>query len=182
MKKYTPVFGPQELFDNAPEHVEVIRFNDYSKEYLWGDLNTVKLLTSKELKVIPIVAMRRIVRTPIWSLADQKAGRLPEVGSLVEYFANNEHDDTEVTAQWRGGDELEILRHQNKNKAFAVFNRRTEQSSNLIIDCMRPIKIPEEKAARLREEWFSEATLMTTYEIYDALLSGELPMPGKWSE
>ena len=82
-----------------------------------------------------------------WTAEDQKAGRLPEVGVLVEYFANNDHDDTEIKGQWRNGDELEILRGQNKNKAFVVFNKRTEQISNLIINCMKPIETPEEKAA-----------------------------------
>ena len=82
-----------------------------------------------------------------WTAEDQKAGRLPEVGVLVEYFANNDHFDTEITGQWRNGDELEILRGQNKNKAFVVFNKRTEQISNLIINCMKPIETPEEKAA-----------------------------------
>ena len=65
--KYEMIFGDESLFDSliVPDYVEVIRINDYSKEYLWGDLNTVKLLTSKELKAIPIVAMRRIIKTPV---------------------------------------------------------------------------------------------------------------------
>ena len=65
--KYEAMLGNQSLFDSlvVPDYVEVIRFNDYSKEYLWADLNTVKLLTSKELKVIPIIAMRRIIKTSV---------------------------------------------------------------------------------------------------------------------
>ena len=250
MKKITPVFGPQELFNGASEFVEVIRFNDYSREYLWGDLNTIQLLTFGELKAIPIVAMRRIEDVPDsidltgdidelitpefnkwweeegefirsgggnyersfaygafrylmpkilgqkqpepkrWTVEDQKAGRLPEVGCIVEYFNNNEHDDTEVTAQWRNGDELEILRHQNKNKAFVVFNARTERSSDLIVQCMKPIETPEEKAARLCNEWCKTAADIFVRHpsrsgtesmegIYKAMLSGDLPVPGK---
>ena len=62
-----------------------------------------------------------------------------------------------------------------------------------------PIETPEEKSARLREEWCSKAldsagilSEMKRYElkrlgeyigsIHDALQSGELPMPNKESE
>ena len=60
---------------------------------------------------------------------------------------------------------------------------------------MSPIESPEEKAARLREEWknnvieihhgkrrkMSTSTFLLD-DIYDALLSDELPMPNKESE
>lgn len=94
----------------------------------------------------------------------------------------------ELYIAWRNGDELEILRGQNKNKAFVVFNKRTEQISNLIINCMKPIETPDEKAQRLREEWVEHALKLTNKEIsdsydavviYSALLSGDLPVPGK---
>ena len=104
----------------------------------------------------PVLAMRRIIKEPKrWTVADQKAGRLPEVGGIIEYFTNNDHNDTDVTAQWRNGDELEILRGQNKNKAFVVFNKRTEQSSNLIVQCMNPIETPEQKAQREEDGFVS---------------------------
>lgn len=77
--KYEMIFGDERLFDGASEFVEVIRFNDYSREYLWGDLNTIQLLTFRELKAIPIVAMRRIIADhKRWTVEDQKAGRLRE--------------------------------------------------------------------------------------------------------
>ena len=102
----------------------------------------------------PVLAMRRIIpEQKRWTVEDQKAGRLPEVGGIIEYFKNNDHNDTEVTAQWRNGDELEILRGQNKNKAFVVFNKRTEQSSNLIVQCMNPIETPAQKAQREEDEF-----------------------------
>ena len=53
-----------------------------------------------------------------------------------------------------------------------------------------PIETPEEKADRLRNEWVElvrnkamiSADEYTTEAIYDALLSGELPVPTKGGE
>ena len=180
--KYEPVFGDQGLFDGGPEDAEI------AAKFEGGIAFFPKQKPSSKVFFVSGVelAMRRIIADPKrWTWEDKKAGRLPEVGSIVEYFANNEHDDTEVTVQWRNGDELEILRHQNKNKAFVVFNARTEESSDLIVQCMKPIETPEEKAARLREEWCIKALRYNSQSgskveaIYDALLSGDLPVPGK---
>ena len=111
-----------------------------------------------------VIAMRRIIAEPKrWTVEDQRAGRLPEVGCIVEYFKNNEHAATEVTAQWRNGDELEILRHQNKNKAFVVFNARAERSSDLIVQCMKPIETPEEKAQREESEFVMSLMLTSVH-------------------
>ena len=33
----------------------------------------------------PLIAMRRIIRTPTWTVEDQKAGKLPEVGCRVSF-------------------------------------------------------------------------------------------------
>ena len=96
--KYEPLFGPQELFDGVPEYIEVIRFNDYSRDYLWSDLDKIKHLTFRDLKAIPIVAMRRIIAEPKrWTVEDQKAGRLPVVGCRVN-FCNK------LNTNWRTGE------------------------------------------------------------------------------
>ncbi len=180
MRKITPIFGPQELFDNAPEHVEVIRFNDYSREYLWGDLNTIQLLTFEELKAIPIVAMRRIIQEPKrWTVEDQKAGRLPEVGS-------------EVILRTTG--EIATINAANKNMVCLTFSDGGFSPFN--VERIDPIESPEEKAERLRNEWVNKAYVdfhrlgcelevlqkEQIKQIYDALLSGELTMPGKVDE
>ena len=179
--KYEMIFGDEKLFDGASEFVEVIRFNDYSRECLWGDLNTIQLLTFRELKAIPIVAMRRIIEEPKrWTVEDQKAGRLPEVGAKVDggkvVFVNGFNVVTEL-----------------KSGAVIVSSPKT------FLNTFNPIETPEEKAARLREEWCSDAlgsasilSGMKEYElkrlggyvgnIYDALLSGELSMPSKGGE
>ena len=182
--KYEPVFGDQSLFDGAPDDAEIAAKSDGGIAFFPNQKPSSKVFFVSGVEL----AMRRIIAEPKrWTWEDKKAGRLPEVGCFVEYFKNNKHDNTEVTAQWRNGDELEILRHQNKNEAFVVFNARTEESSDLIVQCMKPIETPEEKAERLRMEWCSKAakTLKnleyssTLTSLYDSLLSGELESPIK---
>ena len=191
--KYEAVFGSQVWFEHQNNEYVVafeITHDDESTEIQF-DTEYPKKLKSNET----IIAMRRIIQEPKrWTVEDQKAGRLPEVGCIVEYFKNNEHADTEVTAQWRNGDELEILRHQNKNKAFVVFNARAERSSDLIVQCMKPIETPKEKAQREEDGWVNKAWGETAVfagvtqdehdrlrihlrHIYKAQLSGELAAP-----
>ena len=81
--KYEPVFGDQaKLNDQTNELAEVM---------LWHDFLGPKFVSLKELGemnasgAIPsgsvILAMRRIIPEPKrWTVEDQKAGRLPEVG------------------------------------------------------------------------------------------------------
>ena len=136
--KCEAVFGDQSLFDGASEFVEVIRFNDYSRDYLWGDLNTIQLLTFEELKATPIVAMRRIIRTPTWTTADQKAGKLPEVGMI---------------GALKNGREIEYL---GKSVGGTLHHVRFVDDG----ECIRislfdffPIESPEEKAEREEDEF-----------------------------
>ena len=197
--KYEPVFGDQSLFDGAPEGAThatkgggFYKIENMSAKYVSdGIFNGADVLSVSG----NLIAERRIIPEPKrWTVEDQKAGRLPEVGCIVEYFNNNEHDNTEVTAQWRNGDELEILRHQNKNKAFVVFNARAERSSDLIVQCMKPIETPKEKAQREEDEWVNKAWGETAVfagvtqdehdrlrihlrHIYRAQLSGKLAAP-----
>ena len=130
----------------------------------------------------PVLAMRRIIADPKrWTVEDQKAGRLPDVG--CEYI---------------GRDVLLTCVFVDKNRD--VWGK----SKDNLMYChdyseIKPIETPEEKAARLREEWCSDAlgsasilSGMKEYElkrlggyigdIYDALLSGELPVPVKDGE
>lgn len=114
-----------------------------------------------------------------WTAEDQKAGRLPEVGCIVFDKIN----ETEVT--------IKVI-----NKRQACLESNDGFIYLLPPSEIKPIESPEEKAARLREEWCIKALSscsilsgMQKYElkrlgeyiedIYDALLSGELPMPSK---
>lgn len=170
--KYEAVFGPQELFDGVPEYIEVIRFNDYSRDYLWSDLDKIKHLTFRDLKAIPIVAMRRIISTPTWSVADQRDGKLPEVGCRI-YVPIMFEEQTVIYSS-----EKVIVSISDNGGAVT----RTEVSS---IDRIKPIESQEEKAERLRAEWYTKARKIYRNSnsdfkaVYDALLSGDLPVPVK---
>lgn len=113
----------------------------------------------------PVIAMRRIIADPKrWTLEDQKAGRLPDVGAKVDggkvVFVNSFNVVTEL-----------------KSGAVIVSSPKT------FLNTFKPIETPEEKAERLRNEWCNEAGgvcslgMTTLTRIYDALLSGELPVP-----
>ena len=109
--------------------------------------------------------MRRIISTPTWTVADQNAGKLPEVGCRVLYARNGLNGEI-VSIDDSDDDDVELcLRFKDKSLLVCKMN------------LVKPIESKKEKAARLREEWFSKATFMTTYEIYDNLLSGDLPVP-----
>ena len=121
--KYEMVFGDDKLFNGATDDVVLVSvqlgdFRYFTEENLQAckKFNIYKLQTCDTQ-----LAMRRIIRTPTWTVADWKAGKLPEVGCLVEYFANNSHLDTKITAEWMTGDVLEVLQYSNKFKAFSVF-------------------------------------------------------------
>ena len=190
MKKYIPIFGPQELFDGMMTDCEFAS-EEYGYSFANGRLYYCERynekagwsLSCKSHLTFKPSAMRRIIRTPRWSVADQKAGKLPPVGS--KYLA--------------GGDKREFtcLFHGKGNGTVSVigFNSDDEVTGYHVQYCY-PIESPEEKAARLREEWCSNAlgsasilSGMQEYElkrlggyignIYDALLSGDLPVPVK---
>ena len=132
----------------------------------------------------PVLAMRRIIAEPNrWTVEDQRAGLLPEVGSigLTNYGR----------AEYLGNDSTSIDKcHVRYEDGYC---------ERIAIEKFTPLETPEEKAARLREEWCIKALSscsilsgMQKYElkrlggyiedIYDALLSGELPIPSKGGE
>ena len=153
--KYEMIFGDEALFDSlvVPDYVEVIRINDYSKEYLWGDLNTVKLLTYKELKAIPIVAMRRIIKEPKrWTVADQKAGRLPEVGYLAIW---NDDAGRAYTVK------TETAFFCNEC-AISIDNEAIYFAEKF---CLSPIETPYDKAQREENEFVKSEMKDTTLSI-----------------
>ena len=169
--KYEAVFGQQELFDGmmgdcefASEEYGYIFANGvlyycerYNEKAGWS-------LSCKNHLTFKPSAMRRIIRTPTWTVEDQKAVRLPEVGAKYNV------DGCEVKHLGVGAAGYEDIFH------FEYPSGACGCSNKIFI---KPIETPEEKAARLREEWVDNATFMTTYEIYDKLLSGDLPVPVK---
>ena len=174
--KYEAVFGPQELFEGMMDDCELVcgeygykvKVSDlfycekYNQRYGWSKS------TKSVLQLHPVTAMRRIIRTPTWTVADKKAGKLPEVGCRV-FDVTNENEAT--------------VKAINKRQVCL------ESIDGFIYLLppyyIKPIESPEEKAARLREEWCNEAVgvcslgMTTSTRIYDALLSGDLPVPAK---
>ena len=175
--KYEPVFGPQELFNNEfePNAIAVIFIDRTNKHHATSEAEIDRQLQRTGSYV---VAMRRIIKTPVWTMEDKQAGRLPQIGS--KYMAGS--DKREFTC----------LFHGKGNGAVSIigFNSDDEVSGYQIQYC-HPIETPEERAQRLREEWknnvieihhgkrrkMSTSTFLLD-DIYDALLSGELKAPG----
>ena len=167
--KYEAVFGNQELLSEAGifTGLDVVTRNVDTDLYSYCRRED---LTYDYLRKNPVVAMRRIIRTPTWTVADQKAGKLPEVGMI---------------GALKNGREIEYL---GKSVGGTLHHVRFVDDG----ECIRislfdffPIESPEEKAARLRKEWCKEAAgvcslgMTTLTRIYDALLSGDLPVPNK---
>ena len=173
--KYEAVFGDQKRFNEQN--------NETAEVMLWHDYLGPNFVSLKELSrmnsegSIPhgsvVLAMRRIIAEPKrWTVEDKKAGRLPEVGSRVNFCHK-------LNTNWRTGeikyidDQVVVIKANDIDRPFVYEVDRVEY---------KPIETPEEKAARLREEWVDNATFMTTYEIYDKLLSGNIPVPVKDGE
>lgn len=188
--KYDPVFGDQALFDGAPEDAEAVgggkplqdalvfyKFSDGEFQYKYeAEIDDWKVSTCKHPQSV-IKAMRRIIRTPIWTVEDQQAGRLPEVGAKIDggtvVFVNSFNIVVELDSG-----------------AVIVSSHKT------FLAVHKPIETDAERQQRLREEWVDSAitetekrkdTTTDEYErlkarvkdIYDALLTGELPVPIK---
>ena len=126
------------------------------------------------------VAMRRIIKEPKhWTVEDQKAGRLPEVGSNAQYI--NQGIVVEVLAIKNGW--IVVVNVDGINREPFIL------PSSGFIQYYNPIETPAEKAQRLRSEWVKHALdlymsspkndFASMGDVYDALLSGELQAP-KW--
>ena len=169
--KYEPVFGDQAFFDGAPEDAVYVRYGRDTFIF-----NSEINCHVGSLRDIPVVAARRIIKTPVWTKADQLAGKLPEVGAEVMCMDDSLHE-------FVGESIHESLRERKTGKIFHI-----QKSS------VKPIETDTERQQRLREEWCSKAldsagilSEMKCYElkrlgeyigsIHDALLSGELKMP-----
>ena len=189
--KYEPLYGLQKPFDNGPADSTAYGLFRDGDEYIYYKIDKTSVYcfdTDNQWShidgapTIPFLAMRRIIPEPKrWTVEDQKAGRLPEVGALVKPIAA-------IPSPFLGVD--------IKDRGLWVFQGENGFVFSCLASRCEPIETPEEKAARLREEWCIKALSscsilsgMQKYElkrlggyiedIYDALLSGELPMPSK---
>lgn len=118
-------------------------------------------------------------KTPVWTVADQKEERLPEVGAEVMCMDDSRHNFV--------GESIHA-------EHWALCHSKTKKVFHIPATAVRPVETDTERQQRLKEEWCSNAldsasilSGMQEYElkrlggyignIYDALLSGELTAP-----
>ena len=176
--KYEAVFGDQSLFDGAPEDAEHAGW--FCQEVRWYMILNGKILFSdggswctydNPYLSADIAAMRRIIKTPVWTVADQKAGRLPEVGAEVMCMDDSRHNFV--------GESIHA-------EHWALCHGKTKKVFHIPATAVRPVETDTERQQRLKEEWCHSALKLINDEltdacdaavIYDALLSGELKAP-----
>ena len=186
--KYEAVFGDISQFDGMmPDCVfvsgeygykivedTVYYCERYNERYGWSRSCII-------LEDFKPIAMRRIIKTPVWTVADQKDGRLPEVGAKCRQG----HKDEIVIAVT---EKFVVTECQD----MSVCTTRKD----VFMRSYNPIETPAEKAQRERDEWAKKASEFIDDELdcvnlvgehvmrrfYNAMLSGELPMPKKGGE
>ena len=156
LKEDGMIFGEQLLFDGAPDDIVAVRLNNYSR-ISYGYLTKEKLdaLSVMDLKAIPIVAMRRIIKEPKrWTWEDKKAGRLPEVGAKCNHCHSvDERTVLSVTDKYVG-----IECDNSDIKPYFVTHAE-------FIQYYIPIETPAEKAQRLEDEFVKSEMKDTTLSI-----------------
>ena len=153
--KYEAVFGNQGLFDGMMPDCEFIvgtywyKIKDgkcfycekYNQKYAWSP-------TGDAAKALyPVIAMRRIIAEPKrWTVEDQKAGRLPDVGAEVQF-------NFYQSAVMRQGvikyidDQVAVIQTEDVTRPFCY------ETCKVVFT---PIETPEEKAERLEDEFVNE--------------------------
>jgi len=142
--KYEMIFGEKLLFDGAPDDIVAVRLNNYQR-ISYGYLTKEKLdaLSIMDLKAIPIVAMRRIIKEPRrWTWEDKKAGRLPEVGCDIQYIDSQKR----VSVIAINSNEIVLLAKSNGSKFFVI-------DPDSLLQYYNPIETPAEKAQREEDEF-----------------------------
>ena len=176
--KYEAVFGDQSLFDDA--HNEATHATSGHGFYKVNEDGLMEYLSNgvmngnkNETLTAYLIAERRIIRTPTWTAADQNAGKLPEVLAKVDggvvVFVNSFNVVTEL-----------------ESGAVIVSSPKT------FLNTFKPIESPEEKAARLEDEFYQavrktcaigsseeQAFRLACKVAHRMMLSGDLPVPVK---
>ena len=191
--KYEQIFGDQSLFDGAPEDAEMITkphgneraepfFFKFINSRVYGCSNKCKTWEWCEYPANTTVALRRIIPEPKrWTWEDKKVGRLPEVGAKCRQG----HKDEIVIAVT---EKFVVTECQD----MSVCTTRKD----VFMRSYNPIETTEEKSRRERDEWAKKASEFIDDELdcvnlvgehvmrrfYNAMLSGELPMPKKGGE
>ena len=171
--KYEAVFGDQSLFDGCiDEFAYLVIKTSYGQKFT-ATHETINGVIPDYIETCGLeIAMRRIIRTPVWTKEDQKAGKLPEVGCEVMVSPKTKATVTAV---------------DSIQKVVAV--QCDDESLDILQPCeILPIETEAERQQREREEWCKKASFIIPSVtgglisdlgfIHDALVSGELKMPG----
>ena len=155
--KYEPVFGDQSLFDNAPLGTELVGHSGgFYKNSPDGPIYCGGCtFTTDEYRNIGFIAARRVIRTPTWTVEDQKAGRFPEVGCNVDTFTG----------------ECVVIGRDSNLKHVAVQYHDDGHMYTLHISKITPIESPEEKAQREEDEFVDS---LRSVEIHGRTVGGYL--------
>ena len=137
--KYEAVFGDDGLFFDAQKDCEMVGNGHHKVEngklMVWNFAE--KRWCNSHTNTITISAMRRIIAEPKrWTVEDQKAGRLPEVGCMVM-----------VTSV----DECASVAAINNDAVCVVFH--DGEFTTLHKSGISPIETPEDKAQREEDEF-----------------------------
>ena len=192
--KYEPLYGLQKPFDNGPADSTAYGLFRDGDEYIYYKIDKTSVYcfdTDNQWShidgapTIPFLAMRRIIKTPVWTMADKLAGRLPEVGCKA--------------VQIQGFCEVDVL--MIHNGCVVVCNSEISDSRPAVfkidsfMELFTPIETQAEKAKRLEDEWVEKAyddllahigihstespdfVKQNLHRVYNALLSGELQAP-----
>ena len=179
--KYEMIFGDEGLFDGAPEDciLAVVAPGEDKTFYLENNKSKLRGKVLVTVDGVVNLAMRSIIRTPTWTVADQKAGKLPKVGAEIIELGT----ERKCTVIWSDvGNEKIVVKFSTDN--LQILHR----------NCFKPIETKEERAQREEDEWVNKAWGKTAVfaratqderdrlrihlrHIYRAQLSGELKMP-----
>lgn len=169
MKKYIPVFGPQDLFDGAPEDSVIaikrpfIRGVRSEKIYFFSTTFDAVMMAGSCFNFNNVIlktdeyAERRIIKEPNrWTWENKKAGWLPEVGCRAIW-----HDDNGMKYTVK----IETAFFGNEC-AVSIDDEAIYFAEKF---CLFPIETPTEKAQREEDEFV------------DALVSEYNKMPSSTS-
>ena len=165
--KYEAVFGDQSVFNPGDKTTVMVTERTLHPGFQFLEhWDCYKKVLGRDERII---ATRRIIKTLVWTKADQEAGKLPEIG--CEYIGRG------VLLACVFVDKNGDIWGKSKESLMYV-----HQSSEI-----KPIETEAERQQREREEWVNHAyeKLISSDvkgkaslgDIYDALVSGELKAP-----
>ena len=139
--KYEMIFGDERLFDGYyDENVFIVIATSNGQKFVIGEFTEYGIIDCDIKSDGLRIAMRRIIAEPKrWTVEDQKAGMLPEVGWMVM-----------VTSV----DECASVAAINNDAVCVVFH--DGEFTTLHKSGISPIETPEEKAERLEDEFVNE--------------------------